>query len=289
MQYRTLGQTGQKLSIIGVGGILIVGHSQPEANQIVASAFDRGVNYFDVAPSYWNGEAEEKLGPALEPFRKDVFLACKTRARDAATAQMELDRSLGRLRTDHFDVYQIHAILNLDEVEAVFAPGGAMEVAVKARDEGKTRFIGFSAHSAEAAVEMLRRFPFDSVLFPFNFAAFYHGGFGPQVIEAAQGRGAGLLALKGMARTSLPDGTTMEQRPWAKSWYEPIVGEETASLALRFTFSLPVTAAIPPGHLELWEMAMRVAQDPQPLTKSEEERLRALAMATKPLFEAHAV
>jgi aryl-alcohol dehydrogenase-like predicted oxidoreductase len=284
VEYRTLGRTGQQLSVIGFGGILVVAHPQSEANQMVASAVERGVNYFDVAPSYGNGEAEEKLGPALEPFRKDVFLACKTRVRDAAGAQAELERSLERMRTDHFDLYQIHAVLNMEEVEQVLAPGGALEVALRAREAGQTRFIGFSAHSAEAAVELLRRFPFDSVLFPFNFAAFLQGGFGPQVVEAAQRAGAGMLALKAMARTGLPEGTTVEQRPWRKCWYEPIEDEETASLALRFTLALPVTAAIPPAHRELWELALRVAQDPRPLTPDEATRLQALAQATNPLF-----
>jgi hypothetical protein len=105
------------------------------------------------------------------------------------------------------------------------------------------------------------------------------------VVEAAQRAGAGLLALKGMARTVWPEGTNREQRPWRKCWYEPITDEELAGLALRFTLSLPVTAAIPPGHQELWELALRVAQDPQPLTPEEEQRVRALAMQTAPLFQ----
>lgn len=285
MQYRELGRTGQRLSVIGFGGILVVGHTQEEANRMVASTVDRGVNYFDVAPSYGDGEAEEKLGPALEPYRHNAFLACKTGKRDAAGAQEELEQSLRRLRTDHFDLYQLHAMTTLEDVERVLAPGGAMEVFLKAREQGKTRFIGFSAHSVEAAVALLERLPFDSVLFPFNFASYLRGNFGPQVVEAAQRAGAGLLALKGMARTRWPEGMSREQRPWRKCWYEPITDEQLAELALRFTLSLPVTAAIPPGHIELWEMALRVAQDPRPLTVDEERRVRELAMQTEPLFQ----
>jgi aryl-alcohol dehydrogenase-like predicted oxidoreductase len=286
MQYRVLGRTGRQLSVIGFGGIVVVGVSQAEANRLVASAIDRGVTYFDVAPSYGNGEAEERLGPALEPYRHRVFLACKTQRRDAAGAQEELEQSLRRLRTDYFDLYQLHAMTRLEDVETVLGPGGALETFLKAREQGKVRFIGFSAHSVEAAVELLRRFPFDSVLFPFNFATFWAGNFGPQVIAAAQQAGAGLLALKGMARTRWPEGTTREQRRWSKAWYEPIDDESLAALALRFTLSLPVTAAIPPGHAELWELALRVAQDPQPLTPAEEQRLRALAAQTEPIFRA---
>jgi len=284
MQYRELGRTGATLSAIAFGAIVVNGLAQEEANRVVAGVVERGVTYFDVAPSYGNGEAEEKLGPALQPHRQGAFLACKTAEREAVSAQAELDRSLRRMRTDHFDLYQLHAMTTLEEVERVFAPGGAMEVFERAKSDGKARFLGFSAHSVEAAVALLERYPFDSVLFPFNFASYLAGDFGPRVVEAAQKRGAGLLALKGMARTRWPEGLAREQRTWTKTWYEPIDDPELASLALRFTLGLPVTAAIPPGHKELWELAYRVAADPRPLTADEEARLRAIAAETAPLF-----
>jgi aryl-alcohol dehydrogenase-like predicted oxidoreductase len=286
MQYRDLGRTGARLSVIGFGGIVVNGGSQAEADRLVASAVERGVTYFDVAPSYGNGESEQKLGPALEPHRAGVFLACKTNKRDAPSAQAELDQSLRRLRTDHLDLYQLHAMTTMAEVEQVFAHGGAMEVLERARKAGKTRFLGFSAHSADAAVALLDRFAFDSVLFPFNFAAYLEGNYGPQVVAAAQRHGAGLLALKGMARTKWPEGLAREQRPWQKAWYEPIADRELASLALRFTLGLPITAAVPPGHAELWELAYEVAADPRPLSPAEESRLRELASGTDPLFRA---
>ena len=288
MQYRELGRTGERLSVIGLGGMLVVATAQAEADRLVVEAVERGVTYFDVAPLYGDGEAEERLGPALAPFRQKVFLACKTRQRDAVGAQADLERSLRRLRTDHFDLYQLHAISSMADVERVFAPGGALEVLLRARDEGKARFLGFSAHSAEAAVEMLRRFPFASVLCPLDFASYLAGGFGPQIVEAAARAGAGLLALKGLARTSLPEGTTREQRPWPKCWYEPITDVETASLALRFTLSLPVTAAVAPGHVELWRIALAVGDDPRPLTEEEQRRIADLAARTPPLFRAAA-
>lgn len=284
MQYRELGSTGRKLSVIGFGGIVVMGAPQPEANRIVASAVERGVTYFDVAPSYGDGEAERILGPALEPHRKGVFLACKTGRRDAAGAQAELETSLKRMRTDHFDLYQLHGVTTLEEVDQIFAPGGAMEVFLKAKAEGKALNLGFSAHSVEAAVELLRRYPFASVLFPLNFSIYLHGNFGPQVVAAAQKAGAGLLALKGMARTKWPAGQSRDERAWSKCWYEPITDEATAELALRFTLSLPITAAVPPGHVELWEMALKVAQDPRPLTADEDRKVRELAAETEPLF-----
>ncbi|MHB8971565.1 MAG: aldo/keto reductase [Pirellulaceae bacterium] len=115
----------------------------------VAEAVDRGVNYFDVAPYY--GNAQERLGPALQSYREKCFLACKTLERDAAGAAKELQRSLKLLKTDYFDLYQLHALMDVDEVEEAFGPGGAMETILKAQQDGKVRYIGFSAHSEEAA------------------------------------------------------------------------------------------------------------------------------------------
>ena len=151
---------GIDLSIIGFGAIIVCHHDQETANRQVASAIERGVNYFDVAPSYFEGEAERKLGIALQPFREKNFLACKTGRRDAVGAQEELDESLRRLKTDHFDLYQLHAVTTPEDVEAILGPGGAMETFVKARDAGKVRYLGFSAHSEEAAIQLLDAFPF---------------------------------------------------------------------------------------------------------------------------------
>src|SRR5512136_1052509 len=154
-----------QLSIIGLGGMLLVGKEQNAVNNVVADALGRGVNYFDVAPFYGNGEAEQKMGIALSSHRNQIFLACKTLDRSAEGAQAELEQSLRHLRTDHFDLYQFHSLSGIEEVEEIFAPGGAMEAFQRARKQGKIRYIGFSAHSVEAAMTMLGRFRFDSVLF----------------------------------------------------------------------------------------------------------------------------
>ena len=134
---RLLGKTGEHLSIIGFGGILVSGVEQSEADAIVREAIERGINYFDVAPTY--GDAEEHLGPALEEFRKDVFLACKTTERQKEGAWSELHESLRKLRTDHFDLYQLHGMTTKEDLEQVFAPGGAIETFIKAREQGLTR------------------------------------------------------------------------------------------------------------------------------------------------------
>ena len=191
-----------KLSVIAFGGIVVVGMEQKDADREVAASVDRGINYFDVAPSYGKGEAEEKLGPALKPYRKNVFLACKTQMRDAAGARAELEHSLKRLHTDHFDLYQFHAVSSMDDVGKILAPGGAAETFVKARQEGKVRFLGLSAHSAEAAIALMDRMKLDSILFPVNYVLFSQGNFGPQILAKAKEKGMARMALKGLAYTS---------------------------------------------------------------------------------------
>jgi len=141
---RRYGRSDESLSIICFGGIVVMNVTPQEATNYVSEAVDRGVNYFDVAPLY--GNAQQRLGPALKPYRDKCFLACKTFRRDAAGAKEDLEDSLRKLQTDHFDLYQLHFLTTMKDIEQVFAPGGAMETFEKARQDGKVRHLGFSAH-----------------------------------------------------------------------------------------------------------------------------------------------
>jgi aryl-alcohol dehydrogenase-like predicted oxidoreductase len=279
MQTRPYGNTGEQLTIVGFGGILVMNEEPSEARRMVSQAYERGIRYFDVAPSY--GNAEERLGPALEPYRKDVFLACKTQKRSAEEAQAELDQSLRNLRTDHFDLYQLHAVTTMEDVDAITGPGGALEVFTRARDEGRARFLGFSAHSEEAALALMERCDFDSVLFPVNWVTWYTGRFGPRVLEAANAKGMASLALKALAKRKWRDD---EERTWPKAWYHPVDTYEEAELALRFTLSRGVTAAVTPGHEQFLWWACDAADNYRPLTPEEEQELERRAKALDPIF-----
>jgi predicted aldo/keto reductase-like oxidoreductase len=269
LEKRVLGRTGEKLSIIGFGGIVVRDAEPEEAYQRVLEAIDYGVNYFDVAPSY--GDAEVKLGPALESFRKDVFLSCKTNKRTSEEAETELEQSLKHLRTDHFDLYQLHAVTRMDEVDRVFSTGGAMETLIKAREDGRVKYLGFSAHSVEAAMELMRRFDFDTIMFPFNYATWHKGNFGPQVFQTAQEKGMGILALKAMAERRWGKD---EERTIKKIWYKPLSEPEDALMGLRFTLSHPVTSAIPPGNGDLFSLGMKLAMDFKPLSNQEADEIK---------------
>lgn len=277
---RILGKTGKSISIIGLGGVVYMNEEQDRVNQIVQEAIDQGVNYFDVAPTY--GNAEELLGPALKPFREDVFLACKTQKRDRAGAEEELNRSLERLKTDYIDLYQLHALKEIQDVDQALGWRGAMDTFLKAQEEGKIRYIGFSAHSSEAALRAMEKFDFDTILFPINYVSYYKRNFGLEVLARAGEKKMGILAIKGLARQPWPDGAQRDH--WPKAWYQPITDPEEAYLAFRFTLSQPITAAVPPGDIRLFKRALEIAHSFTPINDREKRRLTELAKNLDPLF-----
>jgi predicted aldo/keto reductase-like oxidoreductase len=144
------------------------------------------------------------------------------------------------------------------------------------------RYLGFSAHSVEVALQLLDQFPFDSILFPTNYVLYSQAGFGPQVVSKAQEKGVGRLCLKAMARTVWQEGVDRSQFP--KCWYEPITDPEEAALAIRFTLSQPVTAAVPPGDARLFKIAMDVADRFTPITEEEQADLFRRAEDLTPFF-----
>src|SRR6202007_1845639 len=278
---RPLGKTGEHLSMIGFGGIVVMNEETGAASNIVAEAVDRGINYFDVAPSY--GNAQERLGPALAPYRQNCFLSCKTEGRTKDEARKQLEESLRLLKTDHVDLYQFHALTKMTELDEVMRPGGAMETMEAAKREGKIRYIGFSVHSAETALAAMDRYDFDTVLFPVNFVLFSQANFGPQILKKAQEKGMGILALKAMAKTVWPE-AQKKDHPEPKCWYQPAAYPEEASLGLRWTLGHPITAALPPGDEKYFRLAMDVAQNYRPLDETEEQALLAGGRGVEPIF-----
>jgi aryl-alcohol dehydrogenase-like predicted oxidoreductase len=278
---RTLGRTGVELSVVGFGGIICMNAEPKECSDAVGQAVERGINYFDVAPSY--GNAEERLGPALKPYRQNVFLACKTGKRTKAEAWAELRSSLAHLQTDYLDLYQLHAVTTLEEVDTITSPGGALETFIEARQQGIVRWLGFSAHSEEAAIALMNRFNFDTILFPWNWVIWYKGHFGIQTLATAQAKGLGRLALKSLAKRKWLDG---EEHTWNKTWYRPAETAEEAELGLRFTLSRPITALTSPGHVEFLWWACDAADRFTPLTPAEEAMLETKAQQFDPLFSA---
>jgi aryl-alcohol dehydrogenase-like predicted oxidoreductase len=276
---------GIELSILALGGIVVCKMPQEEGSRRVAEAYERGINYFDCAPSYFDGEAEMKLGEALRPYRNKVFLAEKTQKRDAKSGRVELEQTLQRFHTDHVDLYQFHAVGSMEDVDKILAPGGAAELFFAAKKEGKARHLGFSAHNAPAAIRLMDALELDSAMFPVNVNAWENGGFGPQIMAKAKEKGMARMALKALAMGLWPKEMKESERPWAKCWYEPIAEPEMAKLALRFTLNQDVTAAVPPGNEKIFDMAMELASGPLPVLSAEElEGLKRSVGRVEPVF-----
>jgi len=268
MEKRILGKTGFEISILGFGGIIVDKTEQPAADKIVAEAVDWGINYFDVAPSY--GNAQYILGPALAPYRKNVYLACKAEKRDAKCSLEQLHESLKALKTDYFDVYQLHGLDDQEEIKTVFAPGGAMETMVKAKEQGLARNIGFTCHTQEAAFEIMRQYDgFSTVLFPINWAYWLEKGTGGKLLAEAAARNMGVIAIKGLAYRRWLEN---EEMPYPKCWYKPIFDDdELAALAFRFTLSRDIDTAISPGDIRMFRLAHDIIENNRILALSQDE------------------
>lgn len=283
METRTLGKTGFQVSILGFGGIIVDRTGQKEADCIVSEAVDWGVNYFDVAPAY--GQAQYTLGPALKPYRKSVYLACKTLKRDAKGADEQLHESLKALQTDYFDIYQFHHLDDPDEINSVFLPGGAMETVVKAKKQGLIRHIGFTCHGEKAALELLVRFSdFSTVLFPVNWAYWLEKEAGIKLLREAAARNLGVIAMKGLAHRKWLEN---EEKPYPKCWYKPIYDDdELAALAFRFTLSRDIDVALPPGDVRMFRKAHEIIESGGQfsLTSKELEILKTYAKKNREII-----
>lgn len=282
---RVLGRTGARVSVVCFPGLALRQYDQQAGTEGLHKAFDRGVTHFDVAPAYGkDGECEIKMGVGLSGISRDkYFLSCKTKMRDARGAREELERSLARLKTDHFDLYQLHCLKRPDEVEQALEPGGAMETILKAKEEGKVRFIGFSAHTTKGALAAMKAFEFDTVMFPINFVEMFTIGFGKAVLELAEKQGTPVLAIKAMSRGRWPQGVE-RTRQW---WYRSMETEREVGLAIRYALSLPnVKTIVPPSWLDLVEKAIATAGNDSPLAGEEEAELRKIASKSESLFRA---
>jgi diketogulonate reductase-like aldo/keto reductase len=206
MKYRPFGRTGERLSMIGVGGFHLAkpgGPSAKEATEIVHAAIAAGVTFFDNCWDYNGGESEVRLGNALQGGKRDlVFLMTKIDGRTGKAASDQLDQSLSRLKTDHLDLLQFHEIIRPNDPETVFAPGHALDVALRAREAGKIRYIGFTGHKSPAIhahmfeVADQQHFHFDSVQMPLNVMDAHFDSFEQRVLPIALAHETAVFGMK---------------------------------------------------------------------------------------------
>jgi len=281
MERRTLGRTGHKSTIVALGGAIFIGKpEQRDADAFIKLALDHGVNHVDVAPTY--GDAEVKLGRWVKEYRKNIFLACKTRNRAKKEAAEELKRSLEHLQTDYFDLYQLHALDKPDELETVLGPNGAIQAVLEAKRQGLVKHIGITSHNPVNIMRALKRFDFDTVLLPINCVLKAH----PQpendyepVLALAKERGLGVIAMKAIAKGPWPS----ERKPY-NTWYQPFDTQEQIDEALWFTLSQDVTTATASSDIRIATMMINAAERFTPTSKEKQMELVSKVSSFKPLF-----
>jgi len=281
MERRALGRTGQRSTILTLGGAIFIGKPQEEeADRFIKLALDHGVNHIDVAPTY--GDAELGLGKWVKEYRKNIFLACKTRYRTKKEAGEELKRSLQRLQTDYFDLYQLHALDKAEDLETALGPEGVIQTILEAKKQGLVKNIGITSHNPVNIATTLKRFDFDTVLLPVNCVLAANrqpeNDYTP-VLKLARERNMGVIAMKAIAKGPWPD----EKKPY-NTWYRPFETQKEIDEALWFTLSQDVTTASTSSDIRLATMMIDAAERFQPMNEEQQKDLVSRFALQKPLF-----
>jgi aryl-alcohol dehydrogenase-like predicted oxidoreductase len=277
MEHRALGTLGFDTSVLIYGSASLGDVDQDTADRSIQEALDAGINHFDTAASY--GEAELRLGPWMPRIRDQIFLATKTGDQDAEAAWESINRSLERLRTDHVDLIQLHAVCDMDDLNRRTGKGGALEAVVRAQEEGLATAIGITGHGHDAPDvhrEALQRFDFRAVLTPFSwvlsqrtaFADSYHA-----LAEDCRARGVALRLIKTVARRNWPEPDGPHRYA---TWYEPIDDAAQVRAALSWALAQPVVCGLAtPGDVGLLPMVVAAERDRLSVTDAEEVLLAA--------------
>jgi hypothetical protein len=287
MPTRNLGRTGHRVGLFSLGGQAAIEKPENErvAVPLIERALDLGVNYFDTSARY-GGDArwsEQYFGQVMKRRRREAFLATKTHDRTADGSLRLLETSLKLLQTDHVDLWQLHAMSTLKDVEDVCAKGGALEAFQKARDQKLVRFLGLSGHTdPDVLAEAIRRFPFDCVLLALNAADAWHLSFQKTLLPLAVEKEMGIIGMKIPARGRLLEGVqpppAAQQRGTAK---HDRPGTLTIKEAMRYTLSLPVSTVIMGvDTLSQLEENIRIAREFVPLNATQ---MAALEQKAKPV------
>ena len=283
METRRFGRTGHMSTVAIFGAAAFYEISQEDADKVMEQVIEAGINHIDVAPSY--GQAELRIGPWMRRERERFFLGCKTMERTKEGAWKEMQESLKRLHTETFDLYQCHAITTMEELDAITSKGGALEAFEQARREGLIKFIGITGHGVDAPqiyLEALRRFDFDSVLFPLNFVQMAipeYRRYAEELIATCKAKDIGTMVIK-----------TITKAPWggrkhtATTWYEPFDQMAEIQKGVNFALSYDVTGLCTVGDTRILPMVLQACES---FTRLNEDELEAMIESGKqyePLF-----
>ena len=297
MPTRNLGRTGYKTGIFSLGGqaALERGNNESVAVPIVERALDLGVNYLDTSSIYGGPErwSERYVGQVMKRRRGEAFLASKTKERTRDASMRMLEKSLALLNTDHLDLWQLHDVGEPQDVEAIFAKGGAMEALLEAREQKMVRYLGVTGHfRPEPLVEAIRRHPFDAILMAVNAADKHHFSFMDTLLPLAVEKQMGIIGMKVPARGRLlqtwnPPPLENQQHSWEGAVIAKTPGTLTMREAMYYSLSLPVsTVIIGCDTIQQLEENLALARDFTPLTEQQMASLegRAQPVSKQALF-----
>ena len=247
MEHRRLGRLGRENSVLIFGGAALGEAGEEASDRAIQQALDAGVDHFDTAADY--GDSELHYGRWMSQIRDRVFLSTKTGDREKDAARRSIERSLERLRVDNVDLIQLHAVGDLGDLDRATGPGGALEAAIQAREEGLVGAIGITGHGHEAPathLEALRRFPFETVLTPWNYVLSTDGDYRRDfeaLVEEVRHQDAGLMTIKAISRRNWPEGDPTGDQKYT-TWYEPFDQQEHIDAAVAFVLSFEEIAGI---------------------------------------------
>jgi aryl-alcohol dehydrogenase-like predicted oxidoreductase len=282
MEYRRLGRLGSMNSVLIFGGAALSEVSREEADRAISLSLEAGVNHFDTAADY--GDSELHYGRWMPEIRDGIFLSTKTGEREKGAAGRQIRASLERLQVDHVDLIQLHAVNDLDDLEG--ATGGALEAAVEAREEGLVGAVGITGHGHEAPathLEALRRYPFDTVMTPWNYVLSTDEGYRRDfeaLVEEILRQDAGLMTIKTVSRRNWPEGNPTEGQRRA-TWYEPFEEQGYVDAAVSFVLAREEVTGIPlVGDVGLIGTMIEAEKRRMPLEEAEELLSRAPAYSS---------
>jgi aryl-alcohol dehydrogenase-like predicted oxidoreductase len=272
MEYRRLGRLGSMNSVLIFGGAALSEVSREEADRAISLSLEAGVNHFDTAADY--GDSELHYGRWMPEIRDEIFLSTKTGEREKSAAGRQIRASLERLRVDHVDLIQLHAVNDLDDLDR--ATRGALEAAVEAHEEGLVGAVGITGHGHEAPathLQALRRYPFDTVMTPWNHVLSTDRGYRRDfeaLLEEIERQDAGLMTIKTVSRRNWPEGNpSVGQR--RATWYEPFEEREYVDAAVSFVLAREEITGLPMvGDVGLIGTMIEAEKRRMPLERAEE-------------------
>jgi aryl-alcohol dehydrogenase-like predicted oxidoreductase len=279
MEHRRLGRLGRENSVLIFGGAALSEITEEEADSAISLALEAGVDHFDTAADY--GDSELHYGRWMSEIRDHIFLSTKTGERDRDDARRQIEASLERLRVDRVDLIQLHAVCDLGDLDRATRAGGSLEAAVEAREEGLAGAVGITGHGHDSPathLEALRRYPFDTVLTPWNYILSTNESYSRDfeaLVEEIKRQDAGLMTIKTVSRRNWPEGNPVEGQRRA-TWYEPFEEQEYVDAAVSFVLAREEITGIPMvGDVGLIETMIEAERRRMPLEVAEETLARA--------------